>query len=291
MNKSLGSPIEIKCTGCESEFFLYAPFNFSLLLTGIIANGFFGILLGAATAFFCSGMISDIPFYISIFFILFYLFFFFYLADNKLGVSFKSKPQRTFKSKIIQNIIFFITIIFAAIFSCFLFYPDMIRFGVWYIALNQEKPALVRTAISLGFDVNQRIYEDPEKDLGFPIHLAIMFKKENIVRFLVENNAKIDLADVRGDTPLHRLVFFFNNHKIVKFFLTKGAKINIKNKNGQTPLHIAVLEKKDKIIETLVKNRGNPFMFDNKGKTAIDYAREKQMHKVVNYLNRYGKRH
>jgi len=60
----------------------------------------------------------------------------------------------------------------------------------------------------------------------------------NVVKYLIENEFKIDIENQQKQTPLH-IACEKENIKIVEILIDKGAYINSEMFNGKTPLHIA----------------------------------------------------
>lgn len=59
---------------------------------------------------------------------------------------------------------------------------------------------------------------------------------------LLFDGAKVDKANIRGNTPLH-LTMGKLDHRFVKLFLANGANANAVNKKGMTPLHRELLNR------------------------------------------------
>jgi len=92
------------------------------------------------------------------------------------------------------------------------------------------------------------------------------------IALLLDNKAKVNVANNDGDTPLHVAVLITNAKnrlEIVKKLLKAGAHVAAKNKKGMVALHLAV-KRKDKPIIKLLRNK----LKDQGGKTPIGLARE-----------------
>ena len=73
-----------------------------------------------------------------------------------------------------------------------------------------------------------------------PLHIAIKWQKQEIVKFLLFDCEDIDInaTDYIGQTPLH-YACQKRNPEAVKWLLGKGACVNARAANGMTPLHFA----------------------------------------------------
>ena len=82
--------------------------------------------------------------------------------------------------------------------------------------------------------------DDKNAEGNTPLHVAIKLKYNEIVKFLVRNDAQLDSKDKDGNTSLH-LAASSNNLEIVKYLLENGASPTqfVKNKNDKTPLKMA----------------------------------------------------
>ena len=64
------------------------------------------------------------------------------------------------------------------------------------------------------------------------LHIASGAGKFDVVKTLVENNAKLDLQNDDGNTAYYLAVLKRNN-EIADYLKEKGANINLKNKDGK----------------------------------------------------------
>lgn len=71
-----------------------------------------------------------------------------------------------------------------------------------------------------------------------PIHTAIRSGNSEIVKYLLEHHARIDMPDHHRNTPLH-LAVRCRNLEMITILITYGAGINKQNCYGNTPLHVA----------------------------------------------------
>lgn len=66
------------------------------------------------------------------------------------------------------------------------------------------------------------------------IHSSL-YKRIEIAKWLLENNAAIDERDMQGLSALHCAVIS-NNYKIAEYLLEHGASVDIRDNFGNTPL-------------------------------------------------------
>ncbi len=98
-------------------------------------------------------------------------------------------------------------------------------------------------------DPNERNVQDAQ---GFtPLHLASGKGHIEIVEFLLNHGADIELEIFNGVTPLMLAAQYVTNETI-KTLLEHGAKVNHKDKHGRTALHDAAMYRGKEIMNLLI---------------------------------------
>ncbi|XP_059180958.1 ankyrin repeat domain-containing protein 22 [Centropristis striata] len=90
--------------------------------------------------------------------------------------------------------------------------------------------------------------------LGYFIMLQKQRKNMSLMTAVLHSDVSIDAVDYKGNTALH-YVCQRKSHRLVPLLLEKNAKTNIQNKDGETPLDIATRLKFNKIVNMLQKKR------------------------------------
>lgn len=96
------------------------------------------------------------------------------------------------------------------------------------------------------------------------LQLASYEGKTDVIKFLLENKADVNLADEEGDTALH-FAAFGQEEKCMELLLQKGAKLNTQNKKGQTSLHITIGKGSVPCTRLLIKRGASVNMQDEDG--------------------------
>lgn len=122
------------------------------------------------------------------------------------------------------------------------------------LAVERTNLALVKFLVNAAKFTTEPV--DPETGVWrlrwAPLHIAAMNGFNDIADFLVNNGAKVDIADPSNQlTPLH-LACSNNNSTIVKMLLKKGALINPTDKSGATPLTLT----KDETLRKYLAAKG-----------------------------------
>ncbi|MEM4367121.1 MAG: ankyrin repeat domain-containing protein [Candidatus Anstonellales archaeon] len=104
---------------------------------------------------------------------------------------------------------------------------------------------------------------------------------EKVVKLILEG-ANLNLQeDKNGHTALIN-ASFYNYNEIVEILCKCGANLDLQSYTfGYTALIEAVGEDNKKIVERLLKYGANPFLEDNQGKTAMDWARSKDTKEML----------
>ncbi|MEM6631704.1 MAG: ankyrin repeat domain-containing protein [Bacteroidota bacterium] len=119
---------------------------------------------------------------------------------------------------------------------------DPFGFTALHNVMTEEHFSIVRYLIEQGAKVNI------QNDEGIaPLHLACYPEHAGL---LVEAGADINLTDQKGNTPLHILAAEGEErYEVIEFLLDKGADQTLKNKEGYTPLDIAKIREEKDLID------------------------------------------
>lgn len=84
--------------------------------------------------------------------------------------------------------------------------------------------------------------------LGSPLHLAVMFENEDLVKLLLEHGAQVDAKDAWGATPV-----MFSDCEMMECLLSHGANIADVDTFGNTFLHYASCHDADAVVAGIGK--------------------------------------
>lgn len=98
---------------------------------------------------------------------------------------------------------------------------------------------------------NNATIDPVDKDGNTPLHLAIKYANEHIVRVLLENGADVKKCGENGSNILH-LAAAYNNLTTFMYLIDHCTEINAKNKDDMTPLHVALQCRKEDIAKALL---------------------------------------
>lgn len=115
---------------------------------------------------------------------------------------------------------------------------------VYKRSLNAVRTILNQGRINIDTKINSQTHNRP-------LHLAADSGKLDIVHFLLDRGARVDVQDKDGRTPLHQAMIKYSGpvydpssyEAIIRLLITRGASWVIKDKRGNTPLDYALTSK------------------------------------------------
>lgn len=144
---------------------------------------------------------------------------------------------------------------------------------------NQNSLDLVKFLVLKGADINSANNFSKQT----PLHLVARSNVLEMTKYLIANNAEINVRDARGNTPLHEAALN-GNLEIVRYLTLRGANINLKNKSNDTPLHYAGLNGHVDIIKFLITKNARLNDKNNSGDTPLHMAAKRGSSPSVYYL-------
>ena len=121
---------------------------------------------------------------------------------------------------------------------------------------------------SKSLDVNYNLEID-EYSKSTPLIEAIKYKQTNIINYLLENNADVNLA-LGYSTPLIEAVYY--DEELVRKLIDLGADVNLTTESGFTPLMASAGRHNIAIAELLIEKGADIEAKDDDGINALVYA-------------------
>ncbi len=122
--------------------------------------------------------------------------------------------------------------------------------------------------------VKTLIEQDPElvnardKDGRTPLHWACRGVHLEVVRFLVDKGANVNVGDSNKVVPLHSLAVR-NNTEAIELLLAKGADVDAKDYGANTALHHAAMNNATEATALLIKKGADIESRDNYARTPL----------------------
>lgn len=123
---------------------------------------------------------------------------------------------------------------------------------------NKKQAALALIEMKANVNVNPTVSGGTPLfcSKGTPLHVAAGARQIEMIDILLKAEAKVNLQDGMGDTPLHKAVYgsYSGSHKTtIERLLQAGADTTIKNKKGLTPAVVAIHWNEPDIAALLIK--------------------------------------
>ncbi len=107
------------------------------------------------------------------------------------------------------------------------------------------------------------------------------------IKMLLQKNPKLviarDMKRTPGNTPLH-FAASGDHTEVIEYLIEKGADVNMKSYFGMTPLHVAAQNGQQKVTELLIKKGAAIHVKDRSRHTPVFYAAFRGYTKVVELL-------
>uniref|UniRef100_A0A8C8BG79 Uncharacterized protein n=1 Tax=Otus sunia TaxID=257818 RepID=A0A8C8BG79_9STRI len=126
-----------------------------------------------------------------------------------------------------------------------------------------------------------------DKEKRTPLHLACANGHADVVRFLVQENCQLNLADNFKRSPLMTAVQC-QQEECVAILLECGADPNLADADGNTALHLAVLSANIAITELLLEHHASTDAQNKEGYTPLDLAVSEYPEKTEGLLQKKG---
>jgi cytohesin len=162
------------------------------------------------------------------------------------------------------------------------------------VAIRTNNVNAVKLLLERGADPTIR--DEASRLQGFtPFHMAVWYDSDFEILNLLLESGKVDINETTeyGQTALH-MAIRESNTATAEFLLSKGANPNVADKRGDTPLHWAARNAKDMdIVELLVNHKDVDvnYLNNNSGCSALDYAKKNKhglSETIVNLLKENG---
>ena len=124
-----------------------------------------------------------------------------------------------------------------------------------------------------------------------PLHWAILGKHSDVINFLIESGADVDLPDEKyAWTALHYAVRA-EMTDLVRELLAEKARVHVKSAIGITPLHVAAWKGYKEIARLLLEAGADVNASDDKGRTPLLEARHYGNSELAQLLREHGGRY
>jgi hypothetical protein len=140
-------------------------------------------------------------------------------------------------------------------------------------AIEAKDISKVASALEKGANIEARRDASPETPLG----LAIKIQQEDMIEFLLKQNANPDNAfkyswlSIRDlESPLSAIANHELSLSMLEILIKYKADVNKKDKEGDTPLHRAAVKERMDLVELLLKNGADPNLRNIAGRNPLE---------------------
>lgn len=119
-------------------------------------------------------------------------------------------------------------------------------------AVQAENIAAIKDALAKQADINTTTATSGNWQANTPLHIAACKNNVEIVKFLLDNGANIDVVKADGrQTPFQEAVAC-DAYDVVKLLYNRGADVELK-KGDNTPLHSAAMSDRPEMVDLLLQ--------------------------------------
>lgn len=98
---------------------------------------------------------------------------------------------------------------------------------------------------------------------------AVCYKREKVVKYLIDRKASVNNADNQGFYPLHVAVMN-GDYNVTELLLKNGAEVNARNEYGNTPLMLMKPNFTTDIVKILLQYGADPILKNEYDISALD---------------------
>lgn len=150
-----------------------------------------------------------------------------------------------------------------------------------FTAIKFKKEDLFDLLLEKGADPNGSGKSGEKTENQTALYVAVLQGREDLLKKLLDKNADPNIADSTGALPLSEAVMRRDSTPdIVRMLLEKGANPNAQESDKVTPLMYAAgnnslnPQTHNEIVQLLLDKGADKKMKDDKGKTAVDWAKK-----------------
>lgn len=144
----------------------------------------------------------------------------------------------------------------------------------FHLAIVHGHFQLLKNMLPLMKAFGQSVHTE-EGQLGLsPVHLASIFKRPEILQWLLDLGAETDEKDEYGGLPIHKAAFV-GSARCLEILVNKRAFVKAQDKDGNDPLLLAVMEGHWDCVDYLLTNpvsKADPETSNLRGDTCLWFA-------------------
>ena len=112
---------------------------------------------------------------------------------------------------------------------------------------------------------------------------------EEVVRILLARGASVDAVNEgNGQRLLHQLAGTSRGAQFLKLFVENGAKVDAQDRKGNTPLHDAAMNGAADMTSLLLSSGADPRIQNERGETPYGIAKQRHMKEIIDIFEKAG---
>ena len=141
---------------------------------------------------------------------------------------------------------------------------------------------MVKLLIDKGANPNLK---NKTKTGSTPLMMSSGYKSTKIAKYLIKNNADVDIPDNNGD-PAINWSAYFGNIPFTKLMLENNAKTNQKSIHSDCVMQVALKEYQDSIVDLLINNNINIHNVKPANKALIEAVKQGNVKLLKSQINK-----
>lgn len=145
-------------------------------------------------------------------------------------------------------------------------------------AITQGNIQPIENAVRSGFDINTK-----DRRGRTALHIAVENGELELVRFLLDNGAKVNVRDKNNLTPILMIEGYDDDSEkeIFSLLLEKRADVNVLDQDGESLLMRACGDEELEIVKLLLKHGADVNKKDRDGETAIEKTNSAEIKRLL----------
>jgi len=120
-----------------------------------------------------------------------------------------------------------------------------------------------------------------------PLNIAVEHNTVAMVKYLLMNGSVINYDNDDQHVPVLNYAVYSDNIEMVRFLVESGANVDSRSKQGNTPLHSSVYRCDHEIVKYLLSVGADKSLVNRDGQTAVMIAKYKGFDDLAGYIESY----
>uniref|UniRef100_A0A0B6ZRJ0 SOCS box domain-containing protein n=1 Tax=Arion vulgaris TaxID=1028688 RepID=A0A0B6ZRJ0_9EUPU len=150
-----------------------------------------------------------------------------------------------------------------------------------HVTASTSHIEVMKLLIDNGGDVNAVTRHNKGEDT--PLHKAVAADKADMVEYLCQRGAKLDISNAQEQCPIH-IACEKGFLRCISILIRFGASLDVTDSHAQTPLCVAIVENQTTVAKLLVDEGASVHVADKHGYTAMHTASMRGNLELIDYF-------